>query len=304
MLPSFAGVPGAELAVLAMAFAWGATLGSFVNVVAHRVPRRLSVVGGASRCPACETPILPRDNVPVVGWILLGGRCRSCAAAISPRYPLVEAGCGAIACAVAAVEVLGGGGSLPWLASTSWPGIDRLLMLGDFRVAGSWALHTGIAILIVAWSLLAAPPASYHVSARTTWAAVAVVVAVVVALPDLGPPGIVADGSRWPATPRPAAWTAAITGATLGWILGSFMRRTNDSGSLAVLGAALGWQTLTVVVTLTTLLRGMATVSRLREARMIDPLPAVVTAAIVFWKPIREAVALVCQWGWTWAGVG
>lgn len=304
MLPSFAGLPGAELAVLTMAFAWGATLGSFVNVVAYRVPRRLSVVGGASRCPACATPILPRDNVPVVGWILLGGRCRSCAAAISPRYPLVEAGCGAIACAVAAVEVVGGGASLPWLASTSWPGIDRLLMHGDFQLAGSWALHTGVAILIVAWSLLAAPPVPYHVSRRTTWAAVAVVVAMVVALPDLGPPGIVADGSRWPATARPAAGMAAITGATLGCILGSRMGRANDSSSLAVLGAALGWQTLTVVATLTTLLRGMALAPRLRDARVCDPLPAVVTAAIVFWKPIREAVALVCQWGLLWAGVG
>lgn len=304
MPPSFAGVPGAELAVLAMAFAWGATLGSFVNVVVHRVPRRLSVVGGASRCPACATPIMPRDNVPVVGWILLGGRCRSCAAAISPRYPLVEAGCGAIACAVAAVEVVGGGASLPWLASASWPGIDRLLMHGDFRLAGSWALHTGVAILIVAWSLLAATPAPYHVSVRSAWAAVAVVVAVVVALPDLGPPGIVADGSRWPATARPAAWIATIAGATLGWILGSFMGRANDPGSLAVLGAALGWQTLTVVVTLTSLLRGMAHVSRVREARVLDPLPAVVTVAIVFWKPIREAVALVCHWAWQWAAVG
>jgi leader peptidase (prepilin peptidase)/N-methyltransferase len=69
----------------------GAMFGSFLNVVAYRLPRHQSLVAPASRCPKCGTPIKPYDNVPVVSWLLLRGRCRSCAAAISPRYPLVEA---------------------------------------------------------------------------------------------------------------------------------------------------------------------------------------------------------------------
>jgi leader peptidase (prepilin peptidase) / N-methyltransferase len=69
----------------------GAMFGSFLNVVAYRLPRHQSLVAPASRCPKCGTPIKPYDNVPIVSLLLLRGRCRSCAAAISPRYPLVEA---------------------------------------------------------------------------------------------------------------------------------------------------------------------------------------------------------------------
>jgi leader peptidase (prepilin peptidase)/N-methyltransferase len=82
-------LPAAVLAGLA-----GLLAGSFANVVIHRVPRRESVVRPASRCPACGAPVAARDNLPVVGWLLLGGRCRSCRAPISVRYPLVELGMG------------------------------------------------------------------------------------------------------------------------------------------------------------------------------------------------------------------
>ena len=68
----------------------GALIGSFLNVVGYRVPRGESVVSPPSRCPGCETPIEPWDNVPVLSWLLLRGRCRHCGTAISPRYPIVE----------------------------------------------------------------------------------------------------------------------------------------------------------------------------------------------------------------------
>jgi leader peptidase (prepilin peptidase)/N-methyltransferase len=70
----------------------GLVVGSFLNVAIYRVPRGESLVTPGSRCPACATPILPRHNVPVLGWLLLRGRCASCDAPISSRYPLVEAG--------------------------------------------------------------------------------------------------------------------------------------------------------------------------------------------------------------------
>lgn len=69
----------------------GATVGSFANVCIHRLPKGESVVTPRSRCPGCAAPIAARDNVPILSWLLLGGRCRSCRAPISPRYPLVEA---------------------------------------------------------------------------------------------------------------------------------------------------------------------------------------------------------------------
>jgi leader peptidase (prepilin peptidase)/N-methyltransferase len=69
----------------------GAVIGSFLNVVIHRVPREESIVFPNSRCPSCGTAIRPYDNVPILSWLILRGRCRSCRAPISARYPAVEA---------------------------------------------------------------------------------------------------------------------------------------------------------------------------------------------------------------------
>ena len=77
---------------LLMAFctAFGLIIGSFVNVVIHRVPAGLSVVTPGSACPQCSASLAARDNIPVLSWVLLRGRCRHCQASISTRYPAVE----------------------------------------------------------------------------------------------------------------------------------------------------------------------------------------------------------------------
>src|SRR5271166_2112438 len=74
----------------------GAIAGSFLNVVTYRLPRRESLVAPASHCPKCGTPVKPYDNIPILSWLLLRGRCRTCSEPISPRYPLVEALTGAL----------------------------------------------------------------------------------------------------------------------------------------------------------------------------------------------------------------
>lgn len=74
----------------ALLFLFGLPIGSFLTVVAYRVPRGESVVGGRSHCPGCGAQIAAYDNVPVVSWLLLRGRARCCGAPISPRYPLTE----------------------------------------------------------------------------------------------------------------------------------------------------------------------------------------------------------------------
>ncbi|MEV0895926.1 prepilin peptidase [Actinoplanes sp. NPDC049802] len=80
----------------------GLAVGSFLNVVIHRVPRGESLVRPGSHCPECGNPVRARHNVPVLGWIVLRGRCADCGARISARYPLVEAGTAALFAAVAA----------------------------------------------------------------------------------------------------------------------------------------------------------------------------------------------------------
>ena len=80
----------------------GAIIGSFLNVVAYRLPRGESLAHPPSRCPNCGAPVKPYDNIPVLSWLLLRGRCRNCKEPISVRYPLVEAGTGLL-CALVVV---------------------------------------------------------------------------------------------------------------------------------------------------------------------------------------------------------
>lgn len=76
--------------LLVPVFLFGLCIGSFLNVCIWRIPQDLSIVSPASRCPKCQAPIKPYDNIPVLSWLLLGGKCRSCRAPISPLYPFVE----------------------------------------------------------------------------------------------------------------------------------------------------------------------------------------------------------------------
>jgi len=98
-------------AAVAIAFLGGLIAGSFVTVVGHRVPRGESIVGPRSRCTTCGAQIAAYDNVPVVSWVLLGGRSRCCGERISIRYPLTELGLGVLYAATAAV-LWGDGGEI------------------------------------------------------------------------------------------------------------------------------------------------------------------------------------------------
>lgn len=88
-------------ALLPVALVFGLLVGSFLNVVIHRVPEGLSVVTPPSHCPGCETPIKPWDNIPVLSWLLLAGKCRSCKTPISLRYPAIELVTGLLFLAIA-----------------------------------------------------------------------------------------------------------------------------------------------------------------------------------------------------------
>lgn len=140
--------------IFVVASLMGLLVGSFLNVVIHRVPRRESIVWPASRCPKCGAKISPLDNVPVISYVLLRGKCRSCGAGIAPRYPVVEALTGLLFGAAAyrfglSVELIGA------LALTSvlvaLAGIDLEHQLLPNVIVGPAAL-VGLAL-----SVLAAP---------------------------------------------------------------------------------------------------------------------------------------------------
>lgn len=93
---------------MSFCFALGSVVGSFVNVCVYRLPWQKSVLWPGSHCPRCLTAIAKRDNVPILGWFLLGGRCRECSLPISPRYPLIEALVGALFVLVYVADVVYG----------------------------------------------------------------------------------------------------------------------------------------------------------------------------------------------------
>lgn len=103
-LADFASTPAFGILV----FLFGSIVGSFLNVCIVRLPRDESILRPGSRCPACHTPVRWHDNVPLLGWLWLRGRCRACQATISWRYPLVEGLTGLLFVAVLAERGLGG----------------------------------------------------------------------------------------------------------------------------------------------------------------------------------------------------
>jgi prepilin signal peptidase PulO-like enzyme (type II secretory pathway) len=126
-------------------FALGAAVGSFLNVCVHRLPARLSLFHPPSRCPGCKSQIACRDNVPILGWLALRGRCRWCRMPIAARYPAVELFTGLFFAAVywlqiarPAIDVLDGGllGHATLMAATQLLGCV-LLTIGLIRFEAS-----------------------------------------------------------------------------------------------------------------------------------------------------------------------
>jgi leader peptidase (prepilin peptidase)/N-methyltransferase len=120
----------------------GLAIGSFLNVVIYRVPRRESVVSPRSACPDCGTPISNRDNVPLVSWLALRGRCRACGRPISLRYPLVEV----------ATALLFAGAALRFGVAAALPAY--LVLLAGLLALGCIDLETRLLPRAIVWPLL------------------------------------------------------------------------------------------------------------------------------------------------------
>lgn len=103
-----------EIFVLAWIFFVGGTVGSFLNVVILRIPAGISIAASGSRCPRCLHAIRARDNIPIIGWLRLRGRCRDCGLPISPRYPLVELLIAVLFALLAWLGPLANGSNVPW----------------------------------------------------------------------------------------------------------------------------------------------------------------------------------------------
>jgi len=221
--------------IAAWLFAVGGAVGSFLNVVVYRLPLGMSIVTPGSHCPACNRPIRWFDNVPILAWFWLRGRCRDCGAAISPRYPLVETVAAVLFLLLGATEGLSGGAGIC---------AYHLLLLGTLLCAALIEYdghHPPLRLFVPAWTIgLLAPlawPWLHPVPAR------------------VGMDGLflgMLDGAA-----------GLVAGLLAGWLSLWFVKRTADRrwggsasatptgqwlGAAACVGLYLGWQAVCVLV--------------------------------------------------------
>ncbi len=215
--------------VMLIFLAAGASIGSFLNVVIYRLPRRRALLWPPSACPNCETRIAGKDNVPILAWLKLGGRCRQCRVAISARYPLVEALVGAISVLFYYRELLSGGANLPVRQPNFYNGIVWILLYTKWDLVSLYFFHMLLLTLLLAWGMI-----NYD-RFRVPWASVLLTSGLFVCLPSVFPHlnPTIAD---WPLEqlPVPSAMLATaigfLTGGVLGLILEFVFRylRTNE----------------------------------------------------------------------------
>lgn len=122
-------------------FVLGASIGSFLNVVIYRVPAGLSVLYPPSRCPKCLHKLGLRENIPIFGWLMLGGRCRHCCTKIAPRYPIVEAVTGLIFLCVfwqfdVSIQTLGYWTFCSWLLALALIDLDTMTLPDTLTQSG------------------------------------------------------------------------------------------------------------------------------------------------------------------------
>ena len=231
-------------------FVLGAMIGSFLNVVVYRLPLGRSPAAGRSHCPACGSQILAKDNVPVLSWLLLRGRCRSCDAPISSRYPLVETGCGLVFLSLAFLEIVAADPS----RSIWWTPLDA----SPDRVA-MFLYHAFAACVVLAWWLIEFDGGSIPMRQATGVLAAAALVPMI--LPAVHPLAadvgfvlptafVQAPGDLRP--PTTGDWfqrgaLVSVVGAAVAILVAAILERISGASQaiflgLVLVGIVLGWQ--------------------------------------------------------------
>lgn len=234
---SFESVTGLPVIVgYILSFIFGSAVGSFLNVVIHRVPREQSIVFPNSACPKCSKPIKPYDNIPILSWLVLGGKCRGCSAPISIRYP--------------AVEFLTG---MLWVLVFWQTGLSPLLPVGFIFVSVTVALMFIDAEHMILPNVITYPFAVFAFAVR-------------ILFPMFFAGAYFADTALWPMSLMTGypAWLVSLTGALLGaaagggslWLVGELWKRLRGVEAMGLgdvkmmigFGALLGWRSAILAI--------------------------------------------------------
>ncbi len=288
-----------ETVVAIWFFAFGSMVGSFINVVVWRMPRGVSVVSRGSACPHCRARIRLADNIPIFGWLKLGGRCRVCRLPISPRYPIVEAIFGSAFLLVFLAEVTTAGGNLPGGSRHATAGILQVVLTTKWDIIALYAFHMTLITLLFAWALMQLDGS--RIPQKTTVFALLVGFAAPVALSYLQPVNWTNDARQW--LPE-MLWLHGIAtgfiGLAAGFMLGEFLDQfaKRDPGlpapaylriGLMSTGLFLGWQALATVVLMTGLIWMAQRVGSARRWTRFVPWLAGLAVAVII---------QVCGWRW------
>ena len=278
----------------AWAFTFGACVGSFVNVLVYRQPRGESVLTRPSACPSCGKRIELRDNVPVLGWLLLGGRCRACQSPISPRYPIVEAVVGATFAFLLFVELTSGGANLPVRRPNTYAGFVWTIFYPKWDLIALTIYHFHLFVMLLTWGLMSLD--GVRVPVRSILPAFLVAGGLPLLWTKLAvvPPGFV--GTMY--YPQDLAVTAAslaaggVAGVALAIVAALYRLGSSNAvvPSIALIGIALGWQAVTVIGVTSISIAGLAKLIAGRRVNFAFVLLVVAIGHHAVWRPIFGAL--------------
>ena len=235
-------------------FVLGGCVGSFLNVVIYRLPRGETLLG-FSRCPKCQAAIAPQDNIPVLAWLLLRGRCRRCGQSISARYPIVEFVVGAMFLGLAVLEWHLQGWNLPGYDAAGPGGFSAVIALRQWDLVRIYGYHVSLLCVLLAAAMILFD--GHAIPRKLLGFALLIGLAMPALWPDVHP-----VACCMPTSESAKSWieragtsvigliTGAMVGAVLGWLAGLFYRGggqkrsigTETAALVAVVGLYLGWQ--------------------------------------------------------------
>jgi leader peptidase (prepilin peptidase) / N-methyltransferase len=284
-------MPAASWLIVVWLSVVGAAIGSFLNVVVWRLPRGGNLIGPPSHCPKCRRPIRWYDNIPIVSWFLLRGRCRDCHTSISARYPLIETACLASFLILAILECGLLGVNLPVRHSVVAEEIVLVSGWSGRELYGLFLFHQ------LLWCTLLAAGLIEYDGHRVGWRVVAPAIGLAAVagsvMPRLYPVPVWSGVEGWYAGIATSA-AGLAAGAAIGWLLSRWEPAARRNGvwfGLTCIGGILGWQSAAGLAAITVLWQLFATVMgpRIAPIRRVPTslvLVLLTFAWLVAWAPL------------------